>query len=82
MKREVKLVKKVSSLLSKINCPKYLHHFGPKKYKFMQHAIALLLKEVLRLSFRRVSKILIMFGIEVPTYSALCKSRKRIPFWI
>ena len=82
MVKEEKLVKKVSSLLRKINCPRYLHHFGPKKYKFMQHAVALLLKEVLRLSFRRVSKILILLGIEVPSYSALCKSRKRIPFWI
>jgi len=82
MVKEVKLVKKVNQLLKQIGCLRYLHHFGPKKYKFMQHAVALLLKEVLRLSFRRVSKILIMLRIKVPTYSALCKSRKRIPFWI
>jgi len=82
MKKEEKLLKKLNRLLKKIGCPRYLHHFGPKKYKFMQHAVALLLKEVLRLSFRRISKILIMLGIEVPTYSALCKSRKRMPFCI
>lgn len=80
--KEVKLLKKLNDLLRQINCPRFLHHFEPKKYKFMQHAVALLLKEVLQLSFRRVSNILLMLGIKVPTYSALCKSRKRIPFWI
>ena len=82
MIKEVKLVKKVSSLLKKINCPCFLHHFGPKKYKFVQHAVALLLKETLKCSFRRISDILNQLDVRVPTYSALCKSRKRIPFWI
>lgn len=82
MKKEVKLVKKVNQLLKKIKCPRYLHHFGPKKFKFVQHAVALLLKETLKCSFRRISYILYQLDIVVPTYSALCKCRKRIPFWI
>jgi transposase len=82
MVKEGLLVKKVSCLLKRINCPRYLHHFGPKKYKFVQHAFALLLKETLKCSFRRISDILYQLGIKVPSYSALCKSRKRIPFWI
>jgi transposase len=82
MKKEEKIVKKLSKLLRRINCPRYLHHFGPKKYKFLQHALALLLKEVFRLSFRRISRLLIMLGFNVPSYSALCKIRKRIPSWI
>ena len=65
-----------------MNCPRWLHHYGPKKYEFYQHIIALLLKECFKLSFRRVSKLLNMLGIQVPTYSALCKIRKRIPFWM
>lgn len=65
-----------------MNCPRWLHHFGPKKYEFYQHVIALLLKECFKLSFRRVSKLLNMLGIQVPSYSALCKMRKRIPFWM
>jgi transposase len=79
MEKEVKLVKKVSGLLKQLNCRGYLHHFGPKKFKFKQHASALLLKEVCKMSFRRVSNILSMLGLAVPTYSALCKMRKRIP---
>jgi len=79
MKKEVKLVKKLNGLLQQLNQREYLHHFGPKKYKFVQHALALLLKEVLKCSFRRISNILRELDIMVPTYSALCKSRKRIP---
>jgi transposase len=82
-KREVKLVKKIKGMLAQLNCRSYLHHFGPKKYKFEQHLFALLLMEVLRLSLRRVEKLLGLLGFRVPTYSALCKCRKRIhvEFW-
>jgi transposase len=80
--KEVNLVKKIKGMLGKIGCPRFLHHFGPKKYEFKIHATVLLLKEVLRCSFRRIVKILSMLGLAVPTYSALCKMRKRIPLWI
>ena len=78
-KKEVKLVKKLNGYLKQLNCRSYLHHFGPKKFKFVFHALALLLKESLKCSFRRVENLLDLLGIKVPTYSALCKSRKRIP---
>lgn len=81
-KREVKLLNKIKHLLKRMNCPRWLHHYGPKKYEFYQHVVALLLKECFKLSFRRVSKLLNMLGIYVPSYSALCKMRKRIPFWM
>ena len=82
MKKEVSLVKKIGFLLKQLNCREFLHHFGPKKYKFKQHASALLLKEACKMSFRRVSSLLSMFNLAVPSYSALCKMRKRIPRWI
>jgi transposase len=82
MKKEDKLTRKIDWLLRKLNCPRFLHHFGPKKYKFKQHAAALLLKEVCKMSFRRVSNLFAMFGLAVPSFSALCKMRKRIPHWI
>jgi transposase len=77
--KEVKLVKKIKGILKQLNCRGYLHHFGPKKYKLEQHLFALLMMEVLRLSLRRIENILTLLGFKVPTYSALCKSRKRIP---
>ncbi len=79
MKKEIRLVNKIKRLLRRLKCPRWLHHFGPKKYEFWQHIVALLLKECFKLSFRRASKLLNMLGIDVPTYSALCKIRKRIP---
>jgi len=78
-KKEVKLLKKLEHLLEQLNQREYLHHFGPKKFKFVHHVLALLLKEVLRCSFRRCEKLLKMFDVITPTYSALCKCRRRIP---
>ena len=78
-KKEVKLINKIKRLLKRLRCPRWLHHFGPKTYEFWEHIMALLLKECFKLSFRRVSKLLRMLGINVPSYSALCKMRKRIP---
>ena len=82
MKKEDKLVNKINRLLKRLGCPRWLHHYGPKKYELYQHVVALLLKECFKLSFRRVSKLLQMLGLDVPSYSALCKMRKRIPLWM
>ena len=80
--KQTKLVKKLSDSLKQLKCNRYLHHYGPKKYKFVEHAFALLIKEVCQMSFRRLSSFLNNLGISCPTYSALCKSRKRIPLSI
>lgn len=79
MKKEFRIVKNIELLLKQLNCRSYLHHFGPKKYKLKHHLVALVLMQAFKLSLRRVEKLLEMFGIKVPTYSALAKSRKRIP---
>ena len=79
MARQAKLIKKLTSLIRKLNCREFLHHFGPKKYKLVQHLTALLFMQIAKLSFRRVSYLLMMLGLNVPSYSALCKGRKRIP---
>lgn len=59
--------------------PRWLHHFGPKKYEFWQHAIALLVRAICQLSYRRVCWLLRQLGQDVPTYSALIKMTQRIP---
>ena len=83
MKKEMKLARKIQLLLKQLNQREYLHRFGPKKYKLFQHIFALMLMQICKMSFRRVEHFLILFDVKVPTYSALCKSRKRIPaiFW-
>ena len=77
--KEVKLINKIKLLLKKAKVPRFLHRFGPKKYEFYQHMVALFVKQACKLSFRRVVKLLNMLGFQVPTYSALCKMQKRIP---
>jgi transposase len=79
MKKLTKLHKKILRILKKLNQREYLHHFGPKKYKLLDHIFAFLVMQICKLSLRKVENFLILFEVEVPTYSALCKSRKRIP---
>lgn len=82
MKKEIKLVNKIKLFLRKAGIPRWLHHFGPKKYEFYIHIFTLFVKQACKLSFRRVCKLLNMLGFQVPTYSALCKMQKRIPSWM
>ena len=79
MKKEEELVNKVKRLVRKAGLPRWLHHFGPKKYEFWQHGLAFLVKQECRLSYRRLTQLLRSFGIKVPCYSALCMSFHRIP---
>jgi hypothetical protein len=79
MKKENKLVNKVKHLIHEVGVPRWLHHFGPKKYEFWQHALALLIKQECRLGYRRVSWLLNNLGFNVPTYSALAKMNNRLP---
>lgn len=79
MKKQSSLTTKIKRLLQNLKFPEFLHHFGPKKYKLLDHVTSLLLIEVCQLSLRRIEKISNLFGQKCPTYSALCKSRKRIP---
>ena len=78
MKKEERLVNKIKRLLRRLGYPRWLHHYGPKKYELYQHVFAFVVMAVCRLSLRRVHKFLGMFGYNIPTFSALCKSRKRI----
>ena len=80
MKKENKLINKVKCLLKKIGCPRWLHHFGPKKYQLLDHCFALLCKQLWQLSYRRISSILVLLGIKCPSKSALQYNAKRIPF--
>lgn len=78
MREQTKLVNKVKHLVRKAGFPRWLHRFGPKKYEFWQHAVALIVKQECRLGYRRVSRLLTWLGYKVPTYSALAKMFKRI----
>jgi len=83
MEKEAKLVLKVKRLLRKAGLPRWLHRFGPKKYEFWHHALALLVREYCKLSFRRTKQLFDMFGKVCPSKSALHYTVKRLPlpFW-
>lgn len=76
--KEVKLIKKIKHLLRRANIPRWLHHFGPKKYEFCQHVLALWVRQAAKgMSYRRIVKLLDELGFVVPSYSALCRMNKR-----
>lgn len=78
MKRETKLLNKVKRLLKRLGMPRWLHHFGPKKYEFFVHVAALLIRAFCRLSYRRVKQLMDLLGIVCPSKSALQYTAKRI----
>lgn len=83
MDKEIKLVKKVKHLLRRLGCPRWLHHFGPKKYEFLDHLTALLIRAFSQLSYRRVKILLDSLGIKCPTKSSLQRTAKKLSaaFW-
>jgi hypothetical protein len=66
MEKEVKLGRKIKRFLRRIGCPRFLHHFGPKRYELNQHLFALLMMEAFQLSLRRAEKLLTALGINQP----------------
>lgn len=81
-KKEERLVNKIKRLLRRLGHPRWLHHYGPKTYELWQHIFAFVCMAICRLSLRRVWKFLLLLSYKVPTFSALCKSRKRIPRYL
>ena len=79
LKKQSSLTTKIKRLLKNLKLPEFLHRFGPKTYNLEDHISGLLIMQVCQLSLRRVQKFANLFGQKCPSYSALCKSRKRIP---
>lgn len=71
MKKENKLVNKVKRLLRRLGCPRWLHHFGPKKYEFYVHIATLLVRHFCKLSYRRTVQLLDLLEFTCPSKSAL-----------
>jgi hypothetical protein len=82
MKEKTKLVNKVKRLIRRVGLPRWLHRFGPKKYEFLDHAVAYIVKQECKLGYRRVTRLLRWLGMKCPCASALCTSFNKIPFKI
>jgi len=79
MEKEVKLVNKVKRLMRRIGLPRWLHRYGPKKYEFLHHAVAYMIKQECKLGYRRVTTLLRWLGFKCPCPSALCMSFNKLP---
>jgi hypothetical protein len=83
MKKTEKLIKKVKRLIKRLGCPRWLHHFGPKKYEFLHHLSALLVRFYSGLSLRRSKQLLDMLGFVCPSKSSLHRTQQKLDseFW-
>ena len=83
MNKKTKLVKKVKRLLRRLGCPRWLHHFGPKKYEFYEHFAALIIRFFCRLSYRRVVQLMSLIGFSCPAKSSLQRTSQKLDssFW-
>ena len=79
-----KLLKKLNRLLQRAKVPRFLHHFGPKKFTSWQHLKCVFLKRKLReLSWRDLLELLPYFGItNVPHFTTLIKFAGRMPAYL
>lgn len=83
MKKEAKLIKKLERLLKRLGHPRWLHHYGPRTYEFLEHLFALLVRAFCRLSYRRVKQLFDLLGIICPSKSALQATMRKLNagFW-
>ena len=83
MAKENKLINKIKRLMRRLGCPRWLHHFGPKKYEFLEHLTALLMRAFCRLSYRRIVQLFDLMGFRCPSKSALQYTAKKLTsaFW-
>ena len=83
MKKKNSVTKKVDGLLRLARVPAYLHHFGPKTYKTVQHCKAWLLKEAHKCSWQDYIDDWASQELnQVPDCSTLKKFVKRLPMWL
>ena len=82
METKNKLINKIKHLVKKAGLPRWLHHFGPKKFKFWELALGLLVKETFRLSYRRTMYFLDEFYCIELHWTTLQKFRQRLPLSI
>lgn len=82
-KRKVKLVKKLYALFRKARIPKYLHHYGPKKYTSWKHLFIIFVQQRFKSGMQEALNILNDFGFtKLPDRTTLVKFVRRIPIWI
>jgi len=83
MKQKRGVVQKLKRLLRRLGCPRWLRHFGPKTYEFLEHLRALLIRAYCRVSYSRTKEFCDDIGIRCPSKSALQYTAAKLnsDFW-
>ena len=79
MKKEKRLINKVKRLLKRARIPRWLHHFGPKKFQSYVLCLGLIIKQVYQLSYRRAAKFLAEYHFIDIHFTTIQKAAKRLP---
>jgi transposase len=79
MAKEERLINKFKRLLRRLGMPRWLHHFGPKKYELANHLLALVLRQECKQGYRRITNMLRGLGIKCASKSGLWYAMNRIP---
>jgi len=82
MKKEDLLLNKIKLLLARVNAPKHLNKYGPKKYILAEKLHTLFLRAEWKTSFRRTKRDCNFLGIACPSKSALQASLANLPRWL
>ena len=85
MKKKKRLLNKLNGLVRKSGVPRFLHHFGPKKYTTHQHLKSTFLKEKLKCAWKElVDEFLPYFNVyeRIPDRSTLIKFAGRMPAYL
>jgi len=83
MKKKKGIVNKIDGIIKQARVPKYIQHFGPKKFTSRQHAKAWLLKEQHKCSWEDFcDDWACEYFDKIPEYTTLIKFVQRLPFWL
>lgn len=79
MKKEERIDRKIHRLFKAAGHPRWIHHYGPKKFETWILCLGIIVKQVYRLSYRRVMRFFKEhFGISIH-FTTLQKAAKRMP---
>lgn len=79
MKKEERLNRKIYRLFRSAGIPRWVHHFGPKKFQTWALCLGLFIQQIYQLSYRRAMKFLDEYYRIKLHWTTLQKAAKRLP---
>jgi transposase len=79
MKKEERIERKIHRLFKAAGHPRWIHHYGPKKFETWVLCLGIIIKQVYRLSYRRARNFLDEYFSISLHFTTLQKAAKRLP---